>query len=598
MQPYPKDGEQNALTCLSTMSLLQFQLQEEAGNGWPLACIPRVYKPELNAQNEADGEVDVNEDTNVPVQHAFPSIEVPANVVPGSRIPFPELYFSVFADQEIESVPTTSNIASCIIRDAILDTMNILDFNRNVAAKLMNEIDCFWAPDTFIKRATQFDRLKEVPEGKTTWKPEDIVVDSIFSQIFQLPMPEHRLVYYHSLVTESCRISPGAIAPSLGRAIRFLYRNVDVMDMELRYRFQDWFAHHLSNFEFRWKWTEWLPEVDEPDIAPKKAFIIGTLDKEIRLGFSKRVRDTLPEPFHPLVPEGKDREIPPYKYRDDKTPYAEEGREVLALLKKKAPDEEIQPVLDRVHEQATERGVEDALVPSIDIYMTAICSIGAKSLSHVLATTDRCKDRLLDAVRQSEAARRQIITAVFDFWADHPGTAVNIVDKLLNYSIVTPMSVITWSLHDRLDRGKALAAGQTYELVATTMHKVTTRVRQVKNERENLSIPFEQRKQLDEALPAEREGMRALFQSIEDYVAPVASGSQDEMVERYEGDEQEMGLIKDWGERWLKVWRRKAAVEEAVVGEGAVGELQDPMEEMPQGDGFEAAVPVEMDVAA
>lgn len=257
VQPYPSNGEDDSMACPSTISLLQFQLQEEAKNGWPLSCIPRPYKPELNAQNGADGEVEVAEEAKVLVRHGFPVVEVPVTVSPGSRIPFPELFFSVFADQEIESVPTTSNIASCVIRDAILDTMNILDFNRNVAAKLMNEIDCFWAPDTFIKRATQFDKLKDVPEGKSTWKPEDIVVDSIFSQIFQLPTPEHRLVYYHSLVTESCRISPGAIAPSLGRAIRFLYRNVDLMDMELRYRFQDWFAHHLSNFEFRWKWTEW-----------------------------------------------------------------------------------------------------------------------------------------------------------------------------------------------------------------------------------------------------------------------------------------------------------------------------------------------------
>ena len=150
-----------------------------------------------------------------------------------------------------------TDIDASLIRDGLLDTINILDFNRNAVARFLNEVDCFWAKDTFVKRSTMFDKIRDIPAGRPTWKPEDVMLDAIFSQIFQLPAPEHRLVYYHSLITESCKISPGAIAPSLGRAIRFLFRNIDQMDMELAYRFMDWFAHHLSNFEFRWKWTEW-----------------------------------------------------------------------------------------------------------------------------------------------------------------------------------------------------------------------------------------------------------------------------------------------------------------------------------------------------
>jgi nuclear cap-binding protein subunit 1 len=219
VDPYPDNGQdEKPMACASVISMLQQQLQEEESNGWPLACIPKVYDPSLKApQANGNGELDA----------------------------------------EIESVPPTSVIASCLLRDAILDTVNILDFNRNATARFLNEIDCYWAPDTFVKRSTAFDKLRDMPAGKPTWKPEDVAIDAIFSQIFQLPTPEHRLVYYHSLITESCKISPGAIAPSLGRAIRFLFRSVDAMDMELNYRFMDWFAHHLSNFEFRWKWAEW-----------------------------------------------------------------------------------------------------------------------------------------------------------------------------------------------------------------------------------------------------------------------------------------------------------------------------------------------------
>jgi len=119
------------------------------------------------------------------------------------------------------------------------------------------DVDCYFAPDAFVKRATSFDKIKEMRDDRSTWKPEDIAVDAVFSFIFQLPQPEHKLVYYHSVLTEICKLAPQAVAPSLGRSIRFLYRHIDCMDVELRYRFIDWFAHHLSNFGFTWKWMEW-----------------------------------------------------------------------------------------------------------------------------------------------------------------------------------------------------------------------------------------------------------------------------------------------------------------------------------------------------
>jgi nuclear cap-binding protein subunit 1 len=103
-----------------------------------------------------------------------------------------------------------------------------------------------------------FDTFKERKRaGEDIWKPEDILVEAIFSQLLKLPNPEHKLVYYHSLITECCKIAPSAIAPSLGRAIRTIYKNLDIMDLELVYRFLDWFSHHVSNFDFRWRWSEW-----------------------------------------------------------------------------------------------------------------------------------------------------------------------------------------------------------------------------------------------------------------------------------------------------------------------------------------------------
>lgn len=253
VNPYPGNDENDAQEPQSLISLLQKQLEGEAAQSWRLACIPRPWDLAKNSSREENEK----EAPTIPTKHALPSITVPSPVVPGLRPQLPEIYFSVYADQEIETVPPTSDIASTILRDSLVDTINTLDFNRNATAKFLIDLDCYFAPDTFVKRATQFDKLRNIDEGRSTWKPEDVAVDAVFSQMLQLPTAEHKLVYYHSVLTESCKVAPAAIAPSLGRAIRWLYNNVDRMDLELVYRFEDWFSHHLSNFGFTWKWTEW-----------------------------------------------------------------------------------------------------------------------------------------------------------------------------------------------------------------------------------------------------------------------------------------------------------------------------------------------------
>lgn len=123
----------------------------------------------------------------------------------------------------------------------------------------MTELDCYWAEGTFVRRdLVAYNKVEELAaETKKVWKSQDVAVDAVLSQIFQLPTPEHKFVYFHSIIYELLRAQPPAFAPVLGRAIRFMYRNIHYMDLELAHRFLDWFAHHLSNFEFRWKWDEW-----------------------------------------------------------------------------------------------------------------------------------------------------------------------------------------------------------------------------------------------------------------------------------------------------------------------------------------------------
>jgi nuclear cap-binding protein subunit 1 len=161
------------------------------------------------------------------------------------------------------------------------------------------------------------------------------------------------------------------------------------------------------------------------------------------------------------------------------------------------------------------------------------------------------------------------------YWSAHPGVALSIIEKLLNYSILTPATVINWALIGRAGstRGEALATAHLYEMVFNTVMKVTGRVRQLATKPP--SPPHQQAQSsadAEEAETREREirAMRALFAAIEDALAAWAAGSKDEMMEASEGaagDSETERLVRRWSERWLRVFRRRAAIEEAFLVE-------------------------------
>ena len=245
----------------------------------------------------------------------------------------------------------------------------------------------------------------------------------------------------------------------------------------------------------------------------------------------------------------------------------------MQLIRKKAGDEEIQSIITSIEKQAKEHGVEDPMLPSTDAFVTSICFVGAKSLSHVLSCIERNKERLLAIGPQSSRARNQIVTSVMEYWADQPGIAINIIDKLLNYTILTPLSVIEWALVENLSAGNILARTEIYEMVAATIGKVTNRLRQIVAARVQPGLYEPQLSVIDDTLHREKADMQALFRVTEDSLVSIANGSNDEQMERGDGSGalSEDGILRQWGCRWLRVFRRKAAVEEAFIAEAMAG---------------------------
>src|SRR3569833_356409 len=72
----------------------------------------------------------------------------------------------------------------------------------------------------------------------------------------------------------------------------------------------------------------------------------------------------------------------------------------------------------------------------------------------------------------------------------------------------------------------------------------------------------------DEARSAESQAMRDLFRLIDDSLVAWAAGSKDELLEGQTDDTADQdAMVRRWGERWLRAFRRRAASEEAFLVE-------------------------------
>ena len=104
VEAYTGHTEEKPVPYHSVIGLLQVQLQNEAARGWEFFCIPRFSKP---IAREGEGEDAM---VTTPTMHTFPNITIPSPVNPGPKPLFPEAYFSLYADQDVEVSDYFSNL--------------------------------------------------------------------------------------------------------------------------------------------------------------------------------------------------------------------------------------------------------------------------------------------------------------------------------------------------------------------------------------------------------------------------------------------------------------------------------------------------------
>lgn len=256
-----------------------------------------------------------NSISNELVKHPLPHLSIPSveelksykpeGLIDRLWFEHPRLLFQVYnTTTDIETVPPIESYFGLYFKDLAFDILTNMSFNQREASIQLSILDLFCSRNLFSPPGSSVDQLALIARDNaagennpplSTWKVEDVAVESILTMIFQLPLPLHFEIYYYTVLISCCRESPESIAPVFGRAIRFFYNNLETFDYELKIRYMDWMTTQISNFDFSWKWDEWVADsVKYANLRyhPKKNFIKNLIAKEIRLSNKARIKDS------------------------------------------------------------------------------------------------------------------------------------------------------------------------------------------------------------------------------------------------------------------------------------------------------------------
>lgn len=250
-------------------------------------------------------------------------------------------------------------------------------------------------------------------------------------------------IVYETLLLDCCRLSstfPRSMAQSLQALMDGGMNDLDHSSID---RLANWFSLHLSNFDFKWNWNKWSSflvedglEVDTNTNTNQLLFITLVLRGILNLSYRERILGTLPEAFHPFLPV---KEV--VRFSEDTS---EMGIQITKVIMEKGSGEDILKI--------SNDSSNDSIV------INCIFKFGSKSRTYMLAIIEK----YLSLLKIVEGRSPYMILGILDgFWGDFgtssSGMAEFVIEKLISYRIIMPLTVIEWFIRS----GKCLSTNRS-----------------------------------------------------------------------------------------------------------------------------------------
>ncbi|KJE96851.1 hypothetical protein CAOG_07112 [Capsaspora owczarzaki ATCC 30864] len=362
------------------------------------------------------------------LDHCVPSpltpITVPAHSL-ASSYPLPQVIFRLFTAEDTPEPP-------------VLPAADSID--RFTFGDMIQDLVFFYEPN----RKECLRSLSQIPAGQ--YPVDHMIIESLFADLFALPNPPHREVYYSTLLIEYTRDSR-TLDEVLQQAIQRIYERLEFMDVACVNRFCEWFAMYLNNGGFQWDWNRWSEILTLDPLHPKVIFFNETLLRVRRLSFHERLIKMLPEDFHSLLPAPP---LPSYPFEEtEATQDASVAKALVTSYLNKESKANVLNVLNMVEESSNP---ELTLAQArFRLFLFSLLQAGSKSLSHISTLLERYIEAFDDFTQMyggddsaAESLRFDTIKILTEFWKDNEQMLIILIDKLITLRLLTPSTVVEW----------------------------------------------------------------------------------------------------------------------------------------------------------
>ncbi|KAJ2804668.1 Nuclear cap-binding protein subunit 1 [Coemansia guatemalensis] len=400
-------------------------------------------------------------------QHEVPALELPTGLRSDS-------YYTPCEFLQLVPSPAELAVRRYVLQDLIADTISQLEGNRKDCAKYLMQVHGLCGEDVCsIMTAAQHP---EDVDPETSLVFEYMMVEVLFTSLMQLPEGPYREMYYSSLAIELRKAEPQILANVFETAVENIVARISSFDVECINRLSNWLAVYLGNFGFQWDWTKWEGAAEEAESSPRRRFVEETLLKLIRLSYLDRIKTQLPESCLSLVPS----KTPAHNFKFTVQSMDERTREVSVAmgrcLKNKGTADQAMEILQTHYSQWSDIDEETRQGLAREMLVEHVLLLGSKTFSHMLNAIEKFMPAL-QRFGDSPEAKLQIAKVVEDFWLKNPQFCAITIDKLVNYRVIDPTTVVAM-LFDASHVGR-WCMFHLWEILRNTVNKVNMRVVQL-----------------------------------------------------------------------------------------------------------------------